>query len=240
MSKLVLNVSSVLSFFDEDSSASRHSNAIKTMLGEEFMFALLIEYFQQSGGFAEVFNRKCTTGKRSGPRLDGWVKATKGDESEPTYYQVEVKLWSAHGIGSGARVLRPGDDLAAYRQQLWKTYWRNGRFIEQSLNKVLTPMAPPVENAKVRPLACLWSPVHPEGFEESFFDLDLDPSASFPKIFIFSASSFLRQMRDKEMPLELDLPELVERILCLSNIFECLDVSKNIQLDIECPLSRTG
>jgi hypothetical protein len=219
MSNLIVNVNHVLSFFDEDRSVSRHSNAIKTVAGEEFMFALLIEYFRQSDIASEVIDRKCTTGKPRGPRLDGWVKAQGKTEPEPIYYQVEVKLWSAHGVGSGAHFLKPSDDLATYRRKLWNTYWSKGRFTEAGLNKVLTPMACPIPNAKVKPLACLWSPVHPDGFEAPFFEQRLEPPEPFPMVSVFSASSFLRSIKDKTPTLALHLPEVKERMQWLNTFF---------------------
>lgn len=217
MGNLVLNIGSVLDFFDNNQSISRHSNAIKSVLGEEFMFALLIEYFERSGIDAKLVDRKCTTGKPRGPRLDGWVKAQ--GKAGTVYYQVEVKLWSAHGVGSGARFLREGEDLATYKRKLWDTYWSKGKFIEASLNKVLTPMACVDPNAKVKPLACLWSPVHPNGSKDALFEQRLEPSAAFPAVSIFSASSFLRNIQGKEPTIKLHLPDIEERLRCLKTIF---------------------
>ncbi len=183
------------------------------------MFALLLEYFRRKNIAAELLSEKCTTKNPRGPRLDGWVKIQKEPEIKPTYYQVEVKLWSAHGVGSGAQILKPEDDIASYKRRLWSTYWNNGKFIEKSLNKVLTPMACPIPDAEIKPLACLWSPLHPHGAEESFFELELEPASPFPALSIFSASSFLRKIKDTEPTLFLNLPEVTERMKWLNNIF---------------------
>lgn len=219
MHSVTVDVNRVLSFFDEDRTVSRHSNAIKTVAGEEFMFALLIKYFGRSGITAELFSTTCTTGKPRGPRLDGWITAQGKGQAKPIFYQVEVKSWSAHGVGCGARFLRPSDDLATYKREVWKTYWSNGRFTEEGLQKVLTPMKCPVAGADVKPLACLWSAVHPEGLEEPFFNVEPNPPKPFQSVSVFSASSFLRSIREKEPSLILQLPEVKERMKWLNTFF---------------------
>src|SRR5687767_14506054 len=96
--KITVNVESLLSFYDENREVGRHSNAIKTLAGEELGFALLIEYFNRIGVSAKLLNRTCNTGNAKGSRLDGWIEAKS--VSLPTiYYQVEVKSWSIHGVG---------------------------------------------------------------------------------------------------------------------------------------------
>lgn len=217
MQSVTVNIDRVLSFFDEDRSVSRHSNAIKTVAGEEFMFALLIKYFGSDA--AEMLSTTCTTGQTRGPRLDGWVKVQDGTASGPICYQVEVKSWSAHGVGCGARFYRPGDDLATYKRQMWDTYWANGRFRERGLQKVLTPMRCPEPDADVRPLACLWSAVHPEGKEDPFFSVTPEAPTPFAKVWVFSASSFLRNIRDQEATFVLQLPAVRERMQWLNALF---------------------
>ncbi len=233
MSNLTIDVRAVLSFFDEDRTVSRHSNAIKAMAGEEFMFALLIEYFSRSGLDAELLNQPCTTGRPSGPRLDGWVTVRKGDSKEsPIFYQVEVKSWSAHGIGSGSRFIKPSasaDDIATFKREIWATYWSKGRFIENGLNKVLSPMACPDPVAVVKPLACLWSAVHPTGDLLPFFSVQPNTQTPFPEVFVFSASSFLRGIEATEPTLQLRLPQLAERTRLLNTLF----VTQDAQLHVE-------
>ncbi len=223
MSDLFINVRAVLSFFDEDVAVSRHSNAIKTMAGEEFMFALLIEYLSRSGYKSELLDKTCTTGHQRGHRLDGWLVVRKENSEEaPFYYQVEVKSWSAHGVGSGARFVNrmaTADALAAYRQEMWSKYWTNGRFVEDGLNKVLTPMKCPNAWAEVKPLACLWSPIHPSGDAIPFFSVKVAPSQHFDEVFVFSASSFLRNIEAKEPTLKLQLPQLAKRMEWINALF---------------------
>jgi len=220
MTTLSVNLREVLSFFDEDRSVTKHSNAIKTLAGEEFMFELLLNYFRRSGATADLVSRKCTTGKSRGRRLDGWVKTEKFGQT--TYYQVEVKSWSAHGVGGGSRFVSPNAnaaELAKYRREVWALYWANGRFIEDGLNKVLTPMKCPTEGFTVRPLACLWAPVHPKGQEDPFFTVALDPPTPFSKVDVFSASSFLRGVAASESELKLVLPDVAERMMWLNRLF---------------------
>ena len=40
--KITVNVESLISFYDENRDVGRHSNAIKTLAGEELAFALLL------------------------------------------------------------------------------------------------------------------------------------------------------------------------------------------------------
>lgn len=220
--KLSVNVRSLLSFFDEDRTTTRHSNAIKTVAGEELMFAILLEYFRRSDIQAEVVDRRCTTGRSKGHRLDGWLKTTHLGDNQSIYYQVEVKSWSAHGVGGGARFLNPAateDEVARYKREVWSLYWTGGRFIADGLNKVLTPMKCPVPHAVVRPLACLWALVHPDGGQSPLFSVTPSTPAPFPEVWVFSASAFLRSIVAKDPLLRLPLPELEERMRWLNTLF---------------------
>jgi hypothetical protein len=67
--KITVNVEALLSFYDENREVRRHSNAIKTLAGEELGFALLIEHLRRIGVTAELLDRSCTTGKPKGSRL---------------------------------------------------------------------------------------------------------------------------------------------------------------------------
>lgn len=219
---LTLDVKTLLAFYDEDTEVKRHSNSIKTLAGEELGFALLIEYFRRSSVKAELLRRPCTTGKKKGYRLDGWIQATNESSGVTTYYQVEVKSWSMHGVGGDSTPLQlqaSTDEVSSYKKRLWAQYWSNGQFTAPMLNKVLTAMKCPDPSAIVQPLACLWAAVHPEGKSEPFFSVELPNPVNFSSVLVFSMSSFLRGIVDREPTISLSLPLTAIRLRWLTAIF---------------------
>jgi hypothetical protein len=217
---ITLNIRQILQFFDEDKEATKHSNAIKTIIGEELMLALLLEYFKQEEIYASIIAQPCTTGKKKGYRLDAWVKVQEPMSSNPFFYQVEVKSWSAHGIGRQSTFIdSKWTDFCEYKRKIWGHYWKNGRFGTDEVNKVLTPMNPPESSATVKPLACLWEMMHPDGDENPFFTVEAGQDSYFREVSVFSVSSFLRGLSSNKTELILDLPDLSERLEWLNKIF---------------------
>jgi hypothetical protein len=219
---VTVNVGSLLRFYDEDREVRRHSNAIKMVAGEELGFALLIEYFRRVGVTAKLLTRPCTTGSSKGSRLDGWIEATSPETSTCTYYQVEVKSWSIHGVGGDSKPLSlaaKDDELAAYKKRLWNSYWANGQFVAPNLNKVLTPMRGELSWALVEPLACVWSALHPEGKQEELFSVPLISHSRFQRVWVFSMSSFLRNIVHREPQIALNLPCTAARMRWLNTLF---------------------
>ncbi len=218
---ITLNIRQILQFFDEDKEATKHSNAVKTIIGEELMLALLLEYFKQEGIYASII-QPCTTGKKKGNRLDAWVKIQKPTSSNLCFYQVEVKSWSAHGIGGKSKFINPDwseSEYCDYKRKIWGNYWKNGRFNADEINKVLTQMNPPESSAIVKPLACLWEMMHPDGDKNPFFTVKTAQDSYFREVSIFSVSSFLRGLSSNESELKLDLPILSARLERLNKIF---------------------
>jgi hypothetical protein len=235
ISNITIDVAALVSFYDGNPEVREHSNAIKTLAGEELGFALLEEYFRRNGVETKVL-RPCTTGSRKGPRLDGWVIA-KGETSEPTYYQVEVKSWSIHGVGGDSTPLpltATADELAAYKKRLWSRYWTDGQFTEPRLNKVLTPMKGGPEWKLIEPLACVWSAMHPQGMLNEFFSVPLNSHRVFQHVWVFSMSSFLRNIIHDSPRLKLNLPSTAKRINLLRTLFDLnADAERVIQPERE-------
>lgn len=221
MARIKVNIEALLSFFDEDRTARPHSNSIKTVAGEELGFALLIEHFKSIGATAEKLATRCTT---KGNWLDGWLKVVEQTNSE-TYFQVEVKCWSFHGVGGWSKpipVRSQAEDLADIKRKVWESYWADGQFIASGLNKVLTPMKPPVAgNINVVPLACLWAPLHPEGKPEPLFYATPKKGSVFSKVAVFSMSAFLRGIlgQNESSRITLELPMTHERVSKLQQLF---------------------
>ena len=214
-----VDIKRLIKFYDEDPSVKSHSNAIKTLAGEELGFALLMEYFKRQKRKVKHLDVPCNTGNRKGPRLDGWLKAS-GDNGEEVYYQVEVKSWSFHGVGGNAKPLKyecTQARLAKFKQEEWQRYWADGQFKQPTLNKVLRRMKPPSRDATVKPLACIWTAVHPKGEATPFFEVATAENQHFDSVSVFSMSGFLRGLGQEY--LELDLPITSERIQWLQRIF---------------------
>jgi hypothetical protein len=227
MSYLRLDVHLLLSFYDDSPESRVHQSSLKSLAGEEVGLALFQHFL------ATELNRDpvrlkvpCTT---KGARLDGWVKITR---PEPVLYQVEVKSWSMHSYGHRRQRLpidASADVLQAYKIETWRHYWNDKKsaFNEQALNKVLIPMkVPPSESGRVEPVACLWSAVHPYGFEAPFFQINLNRGSelfvngAFDKVHVFSTSAYLRHLRRKGIDwIRLELPNTKVRISYLNSMF---------------------
>ncbi len=136
---------------------------------------------------------------------------------EKILYQVEVKTWSFHSLGGRRLALDCStEELALFKQETWREYWSDTGFRQPKLNKVLTPMNAPPTASVVRPLACLWSALHPDGASEPFFSVPLR-DGPFPSVSIFSMSSFLRGLGQAH--LDLNLPLTQQRLRWFDKLF---------------------
>jgi len=220
-----LNCRELVRFFDEDGEARVHSNAIKTLSGEELAFALMIDYFRRSNAEAEKLPGSCTTGERKGPRLDGWLKVV--EKSQTALYQVEVKCWSFHGFNSGKPfpLQLDQDEKKKLRISKWNRYWDTDAksiYAKSLLAKVLVPMKfRGTPEADIRPMACIWDAVHPQGDDSPFFSVPLAEKEKFEKLYVFSMSAYLRHVINTlgKNELELFLPVTEKRLEYLSRIF---------------------
>jgi hypothetical protein len=212
---MIIDTRQLLAFFDERADVGHHASAIKAVAGEELGFGLLVEFLRRQDEAAEVLARGCTTGHAKGARLDGWVKVESG--AGQFLYQVEVKSWSAHSLhGRPLRVSSTTEELIAFKRERWNRYWCGNRFRDKELEKVLTPMKPPVAGLEVRPLACLWDAVHPTGKADPFFVVPLQ-GRDFPQVAVFSMSGFLRGLDAPTVAV--DMPFAAERLDWLKKIF---------------------
>jgi hypothetical protein len=135
---------------------------------------------------------------------------------------VEVKNWSFHGYGGGKPLDADAkaDQTREFKKSVWTAYWseEDEAFKDPKLNKVLTRMSQfPTKN--VKPLACLWAPMHPSGDDEPFFEMNCK-SENFSSVSIFSVSSYLRNLiRSGQTILDVELPRTEERIAHIDSIF---------------------
>lgn len=217
MSRITLNISELVRFYDDEPDARTHSNAVKTVAGEELGLALFENYLKNQGRQPARVYAPCTT---QGAWLDGWIKV-----AQPTaiLFQIEVKSWSMHGYGSRKHQLEVSanaERLADYKMETWKHYWHAGAFKAKGLQKVLTPMTlPKGESGPVEPVACIWAAVHPEGANSEFFQVKAK-GAEFATVRVFSMSAYLRNLLSTGTPtLTVDLPSTAKRMAYLSTLF---------------------
>lgn len=231
---MLVNMTELLNFCDNNKQARDYSNAVKTVAMEELSLAVLKKFMNQKRWQPTVCtNRKPNQGK-SGKRLDAWVHVV--ERKQPFWYQVEVKSWSLHGYGRRTGQL-PADacsnTLSAFMIERFGEYWNKeeGCFRDRnnSLNKVLLQMRappkrnPPEPNAEVRPLACLWTPIQPKGdVDKPFFRVDkVNKQYRYRSVWIFSVSGYLRKLlrNGHHNMMNIELPRTQETLRYLNNIF---------------------
>jgi hypothetical protein len=251
---LTVDIEQLIHFFDVDAGAQKDSSSIKGVIGEEFAFACMKRYFEDIGSCATVLTDRagerisCTTGGRAGHQLDGWLKVE--NFSQTVFYQVEIKSWSFHGIGSKNRKMPIHDsiDIAlAKKKAIFDHYYDSveEKFKQSGVNKVLLKMKPPkkFQNfiSKPQPLLCLWEAVSSENGNSNLacFSVPVAPlgrltkdngaiceSGGFTQVSIFSVSNYLRSLlakcdRTNSTPsIHLHLPRIAARIRRLQRIFQ--------------------
>jgi hypothetical protein len=216
-----VKIPELLEFFDLNRDVRRHSSAIKGVSGEELCLAVLRQYLRETYRNAEFVDGSC---RAKGAQLDKWVKVDFPNEGT-VHYQVEVKCWSFHGYRGGRplKVHCTASELCEYKSGEWLRYWdkSKGRFIEEKLDKVLRPMDKASEHWEVRPLACLWAAVHPQGETEPFFEVLGVKESVFPTVSVFSVSAYLRNYLSKRgNTISLPLPDTAARLKHLAELFQ--------------------
>ncbi len=213
-----LPISLLLEFFDEAPDYGKgHATAITAVLGEELGAGLLVDHFRGKNMKAEVLGLPCTQGTTSGKRLDRWIRVTKGRQT--VYYQVEIKNWSATAIG-GRRIAinASSSQLREHKRERWSKEWSGQLFIKEAVQKVLTPMKPPVIGAEVEPLVCFWDAMHPTGKAEAIFSIPVN-GGRFPRVWIFSMSAYLRTLlKAGQEFVEIDAPAAKARLRLLNRL----------------------
>jgi len=204
----------LIGFYDNPVAVERgvHATAINAIAGEELGLTLLLDCLTSSGVDASIIPGPCTTGRRSGHRLDGWVRTPQ------VAYQVEVKNWSSHSFGGTKLPVEASQaELEAHRVRVWNEYWTGTTFADAGAAKVLERMRAPLGCAHVEPLIVFWPSMHPNGLPEPLFRIPLQ-GHGFEQVTVFSMSSYLRGM-DCGF-LYLPLPKTVARLAILDRIFD--------------------
>lgn len=211
----------LLDFYDSNADARRHSNALKTLAGEELNLVLLAHYLRSQNWGVTRLQSACTAPKK---RLDAWILVQR-EKCEAIHYQVEVKSWSFHGFGGGVPLPASANEeqVRAFKMNEWRGYWdlEAQHFRDPKLNKVLTRMRQ-FPNENVKPLACLWACVHPTGGNEPFFHVPCaeGEECHFNGVDVFSASSYVRSLiGTRQNTLILEMPDAAARLGHIRSIF---------------------
>ena len=212
MSIIRINCPELLSLYDTyQKTDGGFPTAVSSLGGEELGLALLQHYLRGQGRVANRLPGVPRTGNQKGYRLDGWLVL------DGELMQVEVKNWGANAIGGTP--FKDGGDWAGG----WQGFLRS--FKQPNLQKVLSPMRPPLAHAGpvMHATACMWPVMHPAGTTEPMFvvpvsDLSQVPWANpFAELHVFSMSSYLRALNVDT--LDLEMPVLHGRLQRLTKIF---------------------
>ena len=201
----------VLRLFDtRNEVGTGFATAFSALAGEEMGLALLEHYLVHQGKKGTRVAGIPKTGRKTGPRLDGWLVI------DNQLAQIEVKNWGADAL---AGLEHSGDPTIGW-QQFLKWFARKENRKVHGLRKVLHPMQSP-ENyeAKAVELAivCMWPIIHAKGETDCYFAASLSElntplgfETKFDRLHIFSMSAYLHQTEDEVI--ELDMPKTYARL----------------------------
>ena len=226
----------LLKFFDEKPPSTKtHATSIVAVAGEDLNAACFQHYLKSIGATAEIRRDPVTTGNRRGHWLDRWIAVCWSDQSN-TVFQTEIKNWSAHAIGGEtlSASAKP-NEVTNYKEKRWNLRWNAQKHILKwpALAKVLAQMNPPVDVDQeiVRPLIIFWEAIGPrDKANDHLFSIRApndDWAAlltheikryAFPELWVFSVSSYLRSLREANIPLE--LPNVATRLGFLQSLFQ--------------------
>ena len=220
----------LLEFLDLKSDYSRgHATGVVSVVGEDLNAACFQRYAESKGAAVEVLPNPVTTGNKSGPRLDRWIKADWPDSGK-ILYQTEIKNWSAHAIGGkNLSVTANPQETADYKQDRWCRHWNSNSSTLKgnSCAKVLVPMQRPggLESRTIRPLLIFWEALGPQDADDHLFPVttrrphypDLPKFPEPTKLWVFSVTSYLRSLTDDKI--DLPMPNAARRLRALTNMF---------------------
>ena len=202
-------------FFDEKSKDGSHGGsdvtAIIGLLGEDLLLGVLQHFWKSSEGVeSKILDYKCNPGSLKGSRLDAWLlkKARKKDE----LYQVEVKNWAVYAIGGKELKLDASkQDLEAYSQKNWNEHFAPEKIPSKGVRKVLEPMKKPSGYTHLAsiPLVCFWFFIA-ESIANPYSKRRYSDGR---EVHVFSASAYLRSLKDDYVDIEMPRAERRTRLL---------------------------
>ncbi len=245
-----LDLKKLIKFFDEkpeppEKNSIGHATALVSLFGEDLAFGLLKEYCSRKNYEFSLLSRKCKNEGSSGSRLDGWVQIKTG-KRKTFHFQTEVKNWSAHAT-DGKRIplkICP-DKYDAIRFERFGREFTENNF-PKKVPKVLTVIEKPTKEKELLrcngipvdmkvnplPLLCYWFALYPSEKKgkyrsvdkyfdtDEFFNLELGKGENFKRLYVFSMSSFTRNLiRDGVNEIYVDMENLNPRMDWISEIF---------------------
>ena len=224
MESVQIDARALLAFFDEKAQKQENqdANAVNALAGEDLGLGLGLDYLRRTGAHANVVPQPCTTGRRNGPRLDGWIAVEKAGER--LLYQIEVKNWTAHSYqGKSLSVDAKPSVVDGFARQRWQDFWLPEKQLYWGADKVLVRMAKPLGYADwpVVPLVIFWFAIARDGAAHplTIQSRDVPTESEFPSIHLFSLSLHLRQMLPAAPFLHIEAPRIARRMRRLSRIF---------------------
>jgi len=214
-----IDIVRALEFYDEAiPSSQHHATAINAMAGEDMGAGLFLHYLKQKNVIAKILPDKCTQGTKSGVRLDRWILAN--DNGRQTYYQTEIKNWSAHAFGGKRlKINATQEEISKHKIERWNNFWDGKTLSSPQARKVLIPMKPIEDKSKVEPLICFWDSMHPTGKNEPFFSIAIKDK-NFSRLWVFSMSAHLRNVLSSgEKKIILEMSDTASRIEWLKTMF---------------------
>ena len=205
----------LIKFYDEDvreEGRGSHVSSITSLWGEDLILGILQSYWQkEENATSEILSYLCNTGSKSGYRLDAWILKTSASK-KLTLYQVEVKNWSAYSIGGEHLPITASDaDLRNRSQEYWNYYFGSTSIPDKNVSKVMLPMKKPpgYEAHPVVPLLCFWFLIADE--KRTHFSMKRYADGS--RVHVFSASSYLRSLKDSHIDIFMPRAERRLRLL---------------------------
>ena len=234
-SLVTVNLKQLLRFMDEKPAcAVGHATGVVGVAGEDLGAACFQHYVQSKSGTAQILKRPgssralpVNTGMRKGPWLDRWIDTEWSDGSR-SVFQTEIKSWSAHAVGGTVLPLTATrEEVRDYKQARWERRWDSDQeCLRQSYtSKVLSRMKLPDgvgPEIIVRPLLIFWEALAPpENADAHLFSVEVaDGLAEFNELWVFSVSSYLRNVLDAGVGiLQLDMPDTAHRLGFLNKLF---------------------
>lgn len=194
-----------------DSSSGSHVSAITGMIGEDLVLGLFQHYWDStcSGNTSEILSYDCKEERPGKRKLDAWVmcKTASGDR---ILYQTEIKNWSSYSRGMRTYAEPDSDAEATAR---WQHFIEIGNR-DESLTKVA--FAPRTSDIKEkmdisgqrigeippRPLLCMWSPIATRTSDKKCFFTEASTNLYLPGVAVFSASLYLRLLKDQKIKIK--------------------------------------
>ena len=234
MGGVTVDVPEIIRFFDEKSDYSlRQSTSVVAVVGEDLAAACFKRYLEAKERergttvcirWDDGVPKSCK--KKDRRRLDRWIVVDRPNCGRQVF-QTEIKHWSCHSVkGECISLEADTEKLQQHKYDRWNIQWdpKKKSLRDRHHAKVLMPTKPPpgdLSEACKLPLIIYWAPMLPEGKpDEPLFSVCTNPKCSFKELWVFSVSSYLRSIVDKEPEICLKMPNAAKRLRILDDLFQ--------------------